>query len=337
MKKKILLGILAVCFVGLGTSCDFQSILNGENSSSVSNENVYEVSVPICSVGGQIKFDKDKIQRGDNLTITVIPEENYRLYRLQVNGKDVAGRVVDGKFVVSSVKNDIEIKALFQPIGKVNLEDQINYVSEANAPILDGEVDSVWDNASKLFVQNINETNGEYFENTSWIKVLWSENGLYFLGYIYDQEVVSMDTCNIWVNEQYLYADSTDESMISYSDEVEDGNYAICMNPEGKNHYYSGINIEEYWDENSTAKKTDFGYIVEVFVPCLSVESFYKGMEIGLDISIDYYSKVNASSIDDDRDAYTNWYGQGWYWSNIGALKKNDISKGGRMRQSKIS
>lgn len=324
MKKIIgllLASIFSIC--SFGCAAENNSLGSGasESTSEILNEQeeTYSVSIAYCSKGGTAILDKDEVKAGGSATVTMQSSEGYRFKSIMVNGENSSAEVVNNQYTIFNISEDIFIRVYFEI-----LENGISYVSAENAPILDGTIDSVWDNATPLYVANLEKHNATYVEWTknSWCKILWTETGFYFLGYVYDSTVVDGDRLNIWFSEEYVYAPSTNEREIAYSTNPEDGNYLICVNPKGEYLYYGGLDLTAYWDKNSTAVTVEDGYIVEAFVPCLSVENLSAGRKVGLDISIDYFSKEGEVTIDDDRDAYAYWYGQGQYWRNVGALKE---------------
>lgn len=330
MKKAIgllLASIFSICSFGCAAENNSFGSGASESTSEILNEKeeTYSVSIVYCSKGGTAILDKGEVQAGGSATVTMQLIEGYKFKSIMVNGKNCSAEVVNNQYTISNISEDIFIRVYFEI-----LEKGISYVSAENAPVLDGTIDSVWDNATPFYVTNVVRHNGTYTEWTeknSWCKILWTETGFYFLGYVYDSTVVDGDRLNIWFSEEYVYAASTDEKAIDYSTNPEDGNYLLCVNPKGEYVYSGGLDLTAYWDENSTAVTVADGYIVEAFVPCLSVENLSAGRTVGLDISIDYFSKTGEVTIEDDRDAYANWYGQGSYWSNVGALKKLTLVK----------
>ena len=276
-----------------------------------------------CYEGGSVTFDKEYVEYGESVLMTVEPNAGYSILRILDNNTPVSLKASKYYRFDFSETTDIKVWFTREEDGFVDY-DSIRYVAEDNAPVLDGEIDAVWDNAPMLKLERIRDTNGLYSEvGNAWVKILWTEKGFYYLANVHDSSIVAMDKVNFWVNEQYIdgsHIGGDSSFKIPYSADASDGNYSICFDATGKNVYYSGVNIEEYWDKNSTVKITDYGYVAEAFVPCLSVESLYEGMEIGLDFSVDYYSNPNSTSVDTDRDAYSFWGGVGHYWNDISGL-----------------
>lgn len=313
------LSAVAACTAGGGASSSSSSSSSGSSSGSSSSSSgivfYCGINVRSCTAGGTVTPSKNQVLKGESCTVTIAPETGYVLTSFKVNGEEKKSEVVEGVYTIESVQNGVFLDVEFSP--------SFTYVSKTNAPVLDGEIDEVWDTATTLYVNKIYEDNGTWSESDhAWAKVLWTEEGFYYLGYVYDSTVVASDRFNFWVSETYVYADSKDDTRIPYSSNIKDGNYSICINPQGEHLYYSGANIAQYWDDKSTAKITEDGYVVEIFVPCQSVASLSEGMEIGFDMSVDYYATATG-----ERNACVNWNGAGWYWSNIGALRKVVLTK----------
>ncbi len=179
------------------------------------------------------------------------------------------------------------------------------------APVIDGTIDAVWDNAQKfnvvnLYTEGVGQAKGK-------VSVMWRENGLYFLGIMEDELVVDNDACNFWVCE------TATDMAADYSQNPADGRYAVCIGSNCQDVWNTGIlrvpNVE------CKTQLTDGGWVIEVYVPRLSAGGFTENAYIGFDCSIDSYSGNT------DRDSYCNWYGQGWYWSNVSALYKLQLKK----------
>ena len=81
--------------------------------------------------------------------------------------------------------------------------------------------------------------------------------------------------------------------------------------------------MSAYWTADSSVG--DGFYVVEIFIPVLGETPLQENAFVGLDVSVDYFTR--NGSIDSDRDYYANWYGQSNYWSNVGALKQMKLVK----------
>ena len=55
---------------------------------------------------------------GDDITYTLTPADNCELFYLSVNGEDKTSEVVDGKYTVTNISEDLVINAVFRPAGQ---------------------------------------------------------------------------------------------------------------------------------------------------------------------------------------------------------------------------
>ena len=323
--KKVLLFLMAfivfaVCACNGKTSTmtsesEGESVsVSGEELSEFTPERLTVTINQLSQIGGRVMADKTDLEYGESVTITVTLEEGYQIEYFRVNNLDVE-LDENNQYVVSYAVYNITVSAKFRTIG----EDNIIYVSKENAPKIDGEIDAVWKNAPTFYINNIyNHNNSEVFsEEIAYLKALWNEAGMYFLGVVYDSNVLESDRFNIWFSE--VYTNQTKE----YSANRKDGNYAICINPNAENLLYTSLDISAYWTADSIINNN--GYLVEIFVPVLGETPLQENATVGLDVSVDYFSK--NGSIDNDRDYYANWYGVSNYWSNVGALKEMKLIK----------
>ena len=316
MKNKRLLSmLLSLCVIG----CGMPAACNGSSESGSVVESVqYTIQLPESIIGGTVSLDKSVVNKGDSVYITVAADVGYILKTLTANG--VPQKVWEnGKAVLSNIRSDVVLFVEFEKIP----EESIVYVALEDAPNIDAKVDKVWDNVSAFYAENIYNDNVKtpFSEEFSYLKVMWNETGLYFLGYVYDSKVVSTDRFNIWFSEVYTNVTG------AYSTDPSDGNYAICVNPRGENLLYTNMNVSQYWTVDT--REIQDGYIVEIFMPKLGNVDLQEGNLVGLDLSVDYYSveDYEVSNGTPKRDFYANWWGKGNYWSNVGALKPMKLVK----------
>ena len=336
--KKVSIFCSIVMTLGIASSCGkVENSKEYQASSTVQGalrEKEYSASVNICRGDGQIIFDKEKFEHGDTLTILLMPGYGSRIKVVKINNVDCTEAVQDNAVVLKNVTSDIVVGAEFE-----TMDGYIAYISAEDASIIDGEIESVWDISFNFSVKNQHCDNAEEtYEAISYINVLWNESGLYYLCYVYDGDLVYGDVCNLWVSEVYssephLRDPITGEwSVVNYSTNPKDGTYAIAAAADGNNYTYTGIDVSEYW--TCAAQITDFGYILEIFMPRIGKTPLTAGASIGFDVSIDYYSTGGNG-----RDYYANWNGyvlkdegpscpvQGWltshgYWTCPAALKE---------------
>ena len=278
-------------------------------------ETKYEITI-VDSLGGKIIASDSEISSSKDVLITVEPDTGYELYSLMINDVEKSHLVEAGKFTlklsdfeIESNEEKITIKSVF-----LAQEEIIKKLKNGTTIEIDGVEDEIWAEVIKFHVSNVyDDENGNFNEQNAWLKVLWTENGMYFFGRVYDKSVNAYDRYNIWFSEKYISAEI--EGATPYSNNSQDGNWAICVNPNAQNLYYTGIDITAYWTVAS--KVLEDGYAVEIFMPLLSVGTLEAGMNVALDISVDYYSNGSTA-----RETCVNWYGKGLYWEYITALKK---------------
>ena len=244
---------------------------------------------------------EETVDAGESFTLNLPNHDFQRVVNLLVNGVDKRSEMVGDSLTLTNITRDTNIKVYYALA--------IPYVSTEQAPIIDGNIDDVYNNATTY-------TTSHYEDNLipahpdAEIQVMWNETGLYFMGLIYDEDVNALDRCNLWVSE--TYKPNTSESD-DYSAYPSDGNYAVCINTEGQNLLYTALDITPYWQR--AVQKVTGGYFVEVYMPVIGTKPLQAGNSIGLDFSVDYYSSSSTS-----RQYYSYWMGLGAYWSNVGAL-----------------
>lgn len=74
-----------------------------------------------CSVSvqgnGQAYPDKASYKKGDDIIITVQPDNGYKLQSLTVNDENMTTSVVAGKLTLTAVQNNVAIAATFVKMG----------------------------------------------------------------------------------------------------------------------------------------------------------------------------------------------------------------------------
>jgi M6 family metalloprotease-like protein len=65
--------------------------------------------------GGSIALSSEQAEWGDDVTVTIVPDEDYELATLIVDGSDVTSEVTDLKYVIHNVRSDVEVTATFRP------------------------------------------------------------------------------------------------------------------------------------------------------------------------------------------------------------------------------
>ena len=72
----------------------------------------YNVSVSY-SEGGRVEASKNSVEGNGQVTFTIIPDEDYDFTKAKLNGKDVTDQVVDFKYTVNNVNEDLLFEVTF--------------------------------------------------------------------------------------------------------------------------------------------------------------------------------------------------------------------------------
>ena len=72
----------------------------------------YNVSIS-CSEGGRVESSKTTIESNGQVTFTIIPDEDYDLYKAQLNGEDVTNQIVNYQYTVNNVNEDLFFNVTF--------------------------------------------------------------------------------------------------------------------------------------------------------------------------------------------------------------------------------
>ncbi|GEM_PF-5477243 len=198
------------------------------------------------------------------------------------------------------------------------------YVDDTTKPIIDGNVDDVWESTAKMVT--LNEIDDPKWDAYGYISVLWSDTGLYYLAAVKDNTVVYNadgvgDRANFYVSETFggtnaptTFPTNTDlmGEYKPYSITVGAGGKLIGK--EGKS-YYTSLPVLNADGVQYAAKAYSDGYYVEAYVPYFALNSTTAvvGHVMGLSASIDNYTGENGNY---SRDEYTNLGGLSSYWSN---------------------
>ena len=186
------------------------------------------------------------------------------------------------------------------------------YVTEDNAPIIDGTVDAVWNIGASLIETSAYSVDSAASPTT--VDIMWNETGLYFLAIVKDSTVNSSDLVNLWVAETYYGAEYRVDDWASRGyDYTMDGAYYLLLNPQGEDFSgeYGGSAMDMQGKFIAAARQTLDGYLLEAYVPLTGAKSLQKGDTIGFEVSTDNYLSAGAS-----RASYGYWKGIGSYWDS---------------------
>ncbi len=158
------------------------------------------------------------------------------------------------------------------PVDENGLDSQKRMVSYFGSPIIDGDIDDVWNNAQEVKPQCI--TGSVYASAT--FKSLWDDNALYVLAEVKD-EYLSVQSSNLYMQDSVeIFLDEKNDKTVDYN--VDDLHFRVNY----ENSPSSDIgDIERFY---TGAKKTADGYLIEARIALKDKPS--NGKVLGLDLQI---------------------------------------------------
>jgi len=204
----------------------------------------------------------------------------------------------------------------------------IPYIDAADAPDIDG-IDDDWDFTSRvgMFVYTTNNTPplpvGGAADLSSWYKVAWNEDGLYFFGSVIDDSVIAEDTAAEHVSDSWeIMIDGKNDKKSSAGYDSNDVQFR----------WINGIDIEAKYKMPGTEavwQATTAGYDVEFMIPYdYLADSFYTELEE--DMMIGWEVQVNDAEVSGTRQTQTRWWSEddaSWQYASLfGTAKLVDNS-----------
>lgn len=92
------------------------NVVSGHSVSVSFERIVYAVEIS-CSVGGSVSPSGDvPVAYGDDLTISIVPDEGYRISKVTMDGEDVTSSVTGQELVLREVKSNHDVTVAFEKI-----------------------------------------------------------------------------------------------------------------------------------------------------------------------------------------------------------------------------
>ena len=92
------------------------NVVSGHSVSVVFERIVYAVEIS-CGVGGSVSPSGDvPVAYGDDLTISIVPDEGYRISKVTLDGEDVTSSVTGQELVLREVKSNHDVTVAFEKI-----------------------------------------------------------------------------------------------------------------------------------------------------------------------------------------------------------------------------
>lgn len=187
-----------------------------------------------------------------------------------------------------------------------------------DAPIIDGELDKVWDTTPFYYVKHYESTGdmGEQQQNNpiegSYAKILWDEKAYYLLAVVYDTTLLEAGFTD-WNSVDYWISEKNTQE---YGWDKDEGDYSYCITDDGTPVSWHGDSTVIENAEKIVQNYEEY-YVVEAKIPWQSDVTAKNGHKIGFNVSIN--DDIDG---DGERDAYTYWAtdDDGEYWNNTNAL-----------------
>ncbi len=106
---------LTVCANHPNAGKEITAELSGGTGGDTTTHNV-TISDDIDETKGSVTTDKDTAAANESVTLTVTPENGYRLKTLTINGTDVAAQVTNNTYTFSMPNEDVEVSATFEQV-----------------------------------------------------------------------------------------------------------------------------------------------------------------------------------------------------------------------------
>ena len=174
-------------------------------STTTTSSDRYEIETPSDVENGSVKVSPSKAEKGDTVTVTVTPDDGYRLDKLAVYDEDGDKLDLndkgDGKFTFQMPKGDVEIAVSFAPI-----EDETADFSDVPADAWYAEaVQYVYENGLMTGTSDTTFSPDLTTSRSMIATILWRMAGSPVVNYAMDFADVSADQ---WYAEAVRWASS---------------------------------------------------------------------------------------------------------------------------------
>ena len=285
------------------------------SSAGKTNTSIYEGAV-VNQVGDkgsfQVAYDQNggrisfwvKTEKGAEVTVsgdsfdtmTTTVKNGSLTIATKTNEELSVGDVAHFEVIIDGVAwNTNNYKDESSPLsyGKLTLK-KLPSVAEAvsGTPVIDGEIDDVWENAPVINVNNYSMgTDGA----TGTSRMLWDKNYIYVLTEVKDP-VLSKASSNSYEQDTVeVFFDENNHKSSSYeSDDIQ-----CRVNFDGEKTVTDGLSTDKF---KSSAVKTADGYLVEMAVPS-TLGGLSSGQVVGFDVQVN-----DDGNGEGKRTGIANWF-----------------------------
>ncbi len=168
-------------------------------------------------------------------------------------------------------------------------------------PVIDAEVDEVWNNANYYVVENCNKTGEKRYKG--WFKTMWDEENIYFLAKVYTTQYDASGFYHFQDSIDF-YIDENRGRTMGFED---NGDYQVRVNFNG---LVTGNNYYDFNKVNACAKRVENAFIVEMAFP-LYGDAPTEGKTVGFEVLM----TASATSGIEMREYLWNTE-KGWLWND---------------------
>lgn len=162
--------------------------------------------------------------------------------------------------------------------------DRAQALAAYGTPVIDGEIDSVWDKTSYNVMDIVRGGNGNFY--TGWFKVLWDEDNLYVLAKVYGTHFDNSDV-SPWNNDSFeIFVDEGLERSTKY----DSNDYQVRSDFKGT---VSGQNYDLTKVQAAGKLEEDY-YYAEMKVPFVEIKGKADAV-LGFDVQVNISKTIAAA------------------------------------------
>lgn len=155
-------------------------------------------------------------------------------------------------------------------------ESQLSAEAAFGTPVIDGQVDKIWDNTNYNAIERVSsQGGGDAYKG--WFKVLWDNDNMYVLARIYSK-VLTTANPNAWDNDSFeVFIDEKNDHTTNYNED----DYQLRSDYKG---YKTGTNYD-FTKLKAVGNEQEDGYYLEMAFP-LVTETLTEGKVMGFDVQV---------------------------------------------------
>ena len=215
--------------------------------------------------------------------------------------------------MIKRIQAILLIMAILIPFTVVNVSAAERMETDAayGTPVLDGEIDSIWDNVNYNIVENCTVSGDKEYKG--WFKVMWDENNLYVLARVYTTQFSNKGSAPQYDDSVDIYIDENCARNTSYAED----DYQVRVD-------YTGSATGNNYDTlkvKSGAKCLDDSFIVEMGFP-FKTQQLEENKTVGFEVLM-----TGSETLGLRYRTYLWNTKQGWQWNNPNCFGTLNLKK----------